>query len=702
MLPAKESLTVEFKSEQKRPQSHDEIVDNVVALANTEGGTLYLGIEDDGIVTGVCDEHRNINGLAALIFNKTVPQLPARVALLYENEVPIVSIEVDNSQQIVSTSQGKTLQRRLKADGSPEVVPLFVSQFISRLSQQRFYDFSAQPAPESRLDDLNPDSRNKLRSHIRSANAQNSLLSFTDEDFDRALELVVDGPYGLQPSVAGLLTIGSVDAIHRSVPAASAVFQVMKGMSPKVNMDPFVLPLVDMFDRVGELMEPWNPSHEVMSGLIRVDLPDFDRGAFREAMINAFCHRDYARMGSVRFLVDDDGLTIANPGGFIEGVSEDNLLTAQPRSRNPQLALILKAAGYVERTGRGVDTIYAGSIAAGGSFPDMVDVGGGGVPQAAISQDLVYDLKPYIDENNLQDAVGLNYTQHDQDGHIYAVHDQIESRGLWYNSSIFEKAGTSTDAFTDWNTFGDAMTKIADLGDDAYGYIAGQGSSYIVNAIMASTDAGKKMVESELTEETINSDEFANAFKTAAKLDQANGSQHTTDDNGNLMAEFNTNGKVGVLFNGVWNASGIDASLVDSIEPALFPGNVAIASAGGGLAVANNMSEEKTELALEFIKYMTSKEVQEKIFTEVQANPCNTTVDLNALAETSGDAATIKLAEACSQVNSADTVVINMNYTWGSDVNKAIINALMECAVEGTDIDARFESLQKELLALIG
>ena len=347
MLPAKESLTVEFKSEQKRPQSHDEIVDNVVALANTEGGTLYLGIEDDGTVTGVCDEHRNINGLAVLIFNKTVPQLPARVVLLYENEVPIVSIEVDNSQQIVSTSQGKTLQRRLKADGSPEVVPLFVSQFISRLSQQRFYDFSAQPAPEARLDDLNPDSRNKLRSHIRSANAQNSLLSFTDEDFDRALELVVDGPYGLQPSVAGLLTIGSVDAIHRSVPAASAVFH-----------------------RVGELMEPWNPSHEVMSGLIRVDLPDFDRGAFREAMINAFCHRDYARMGSVRFLVDDDGLTIANPGGFIEGVSEDNLLTAQPRSRNPQLALILKAAGYVERTGRGVDTIYAGSIAAGGSFPD--------------------------------------------------------------------------------------------------------------------------------------------------------------------------------------------------------------------------------------------------------------------------------------------------------------------------------------------
>ena len=346
------------------------------------------------------------------------------------------------------------------------------------------------------------------------------------------------------------------------------------------------------------------------------------------------------------------------------------------------------------------DDIVSAQVA-GGSFPDMVDVGGGGVPQAAISQDLVYDLKPYIDENNLQDAVGLNYTQHDQDGHIYAVHDQIESRGLWYNSSIFEKAGTSTDAFTDWNTFGDAMTKIADLGDDAYGYIAGQGSSYIVNAIMASTDAGKKMVESELTEETINSDEFANAFKTAAKLDQANGSQHTTDDNGNLMAEFNTNGKVGVLFNGVWNASGIDAGLADKIESQIFPGNVSVVTAGSGHSISANLSEAETELALEFLAYMVSPEVQAKIFTGVQANPCNTTLDLKALAEESGDPITQKLAEACTQVNSAETVVTDLNYVWGSDVGSAIINALMESAVEGTDIDARFEQLKQELTALV-
>lgn len=133
MLPVKESLTIEFKSEQKRPQSHDETADNVAAPANTEGGTLYLGIEGDDTVIGVCDEYRNINEPAALVLNRTIPQLPVRVALLYESKVPIASIETDNNRQIISTSQGKVLQHRPEADGLSEAALLFVSQFIGRL-----------------------------------------------------------------------------------------------------------------------------------------------------------------------------------------------------------------------------------------------------------------------------------------------------------------------------------------------------------------------------------------------------------------------------------------------------------------------------------------------------------------------------------------------------------------------------------------
>ncbi|KFI68926.1 RNA-binding domain-containing protein [Bifidobacterium merycicum] len=370
MLPTKETLKVEFKSERTRPQSDDEIVDNIVALANTQGGELYLGVEDDGTPTGVSKKHCNINGLAAFVFNKTVPQQTVRVELLHENGHPVVVIEVDNSQQIVSTSGGKTLQRRLKADGTPEVVPLFVAQFISRLSQQRNYDYSEQPAPGGEISNLDTECRDRLRSHIRETNVQDPLLALDDMEFDRALGLITEREGKEVPTIAGLLTIGSVESIKRCVPTASAVFQVMDGSTPKMNIGPFFLPLVDMFDRISNLMQPWNPEHEIMSGLVHVNIPDFDHQAFREAMVNAFCHRDYAQIGSVRFMVDGDGLTISNPGGFIEGVSEDNLLTASPRSRNPRLSEIMRTAGFAERTGRGVDKIYIGSLASGGTMPD--------------------------------------------------------------------------------------------------------------------------------------------------------------------------------------------------------------------------------------------------------------------------------------------------------------------------------------------
>lgn len=345
------------------------------------------------------------------------------------------------------------------------------------------------------------------------------------------------------------------------------------------------------------------------------------------------------------------------------------------------------------------DEIVSAQVA-GGSFPDLVDCGTS-VPAAAIAQGLVYDLKPFIDENGLQEAVGLNYTQNQIDGKIYSVHDQMESRGIWYNTAIFEKAGINMEEITDWATFGEAMEKVRALEDGTYGYAAGQGSGFMINAILASTEEGRALIETALTEEAINSEVFAEAFKTVAALDQANGSAYTTDDVGNLMDDFNKNGTASVLINGVWNASGIAEELADVIEPAIFPGGVAISSAGTGLTVANGMSEEKTQLALEFIEYMTSEEVQAKIFTGVQANPCNTAVNLNALAEESNDPITMKLAKACAMVNEADIVVRDMNSVWGNDVRMAIINALMECAVSGTDIDARFEQLQKELIALI-
>ena len=99
-------------------------------------------------------------------------------------------------------------------------------------------------------------------------------------------------------------------------------------------------------------------------------IPNYDRRAFREAFINALVHRDYSRLGAVHVRLDDDGLTIASPGGFVEGVTLRNLLVAPPRSRNPLLADIVKRIGLAERTGRGIDRIYEGMLRYGRPAPD--------------------------------------------------------------------------------------------------------------------------------------------------------------------------------------------------------------------------------------------------------------------------------------------------------------------------------------------
>ena len=80
-FPHAETLTIEFKSD-KKPLPDNDIIDAVVAFANTEGGDLYLGIEDDGTVTGLHPSHQDITRLTAFIANKTVPPVSTRATIL--------------------------------------------------------------------------------------------------------------------------------------------------------------------------------------------------------------------------------------------------------------------------------------------------------------------------------------------------------------------------------------------------------------------------------------------------------------------------------------------------------------------------------------------------------------------------------------------------------------------------------------------
>lgn len=128
--------------------------------------------------------------------------------------------------------------------------------------------------------------------------------------------------------------------------------------------------LLSVFERMETYMTARNSEAEIEEGLFRISVFDFDKRAFREALVNAFCHRDYTMLGRVRVEINDDGLVISNPGGFVEGVNINNLLTAEPHGRNPALADVMKRIGLAERTGRGIDRIFEGSLLYGKPMPD--------------------------------------------------------------------------------------------------------------------------------------------------------------------------------------------------------------------------------------------------------------------------------------------------------------------------------------------
>lgn len=367
-VPFKEDLTVEFKSDRKK-YSDTLLIEEIVGMTNTKGGELYLGVEDNGEITGLHKDHEDVNGLRALVANMTIPSLSIRAEILFEENKKILKIEIPMSKAITATSSGKILRRRLKADSSPENIPMYPYEINTRLSELSLLDFSAQTVAGAEYEDLDPNERIRLRKIIELRHGDSTLLELNDEELDKALQLIKEENGKIIPTITGMILIGKEERLKELMPTAKAVFQVLDGTSVRKNEE-FSKPLLETFEIFEENFKAWNPEMEVENGLFRIPVPEFSYNAFREALVNAFCHRDYSMVGSVRLAITDEGMTISNPGGFIEGVNLKNLLTVEPHGRNQTLANSLKRIGLAERTGRGIDRIFEGSIVYGRPWPD--------------------------------------------------------------------------------------------------------------------------------------------------------------------------------------------------------------------------------------------------------------------------------------------------------------------------------------------
>lgn len=103
----REMLTREFKSDRK-PLPDSQLIEAIVALSNTEGGALYLGVEDDGTPTGVSEGHADSVGLVAMVDNRTRPSV--RVDAILTGSPRIMRIDVPKASTIIATHTGRALR----------------------------------------------------------------------------------------------------------------------------------------------------------------------------------------------------------------------------------------------------------------------------------------------------------------------------------------------------------------------------------------------------------------------------------------------------------------------------------------------------------------------------------------------------------------------------------------------------------------
>ena len=397
-----ETLNVEFKGERSGSLNDRDLVEAVVCLANRhdqEWGYLLVGVEDDGLVTGARPRHEhsktNLSRVVAMIGSKTHPAIICRVKEVTILGKSVLVFQIPRAGSPVGTSDGKYLRRRLDGKGNPECVPFHYHEMQSQISGRGGSEYLALPVPDATWDDLDILEFERFRRTIRESHGMGdqTLISLSDWDLARALGGVDGTKDHPEIRLLALILFGKEESLNRFLPSHEVAFQELSDTQVVVN-DFFRWPLLRVMDELLGRFRARYRETEIQVGFKRVGIPDYSEKAFREAVANALIHRDYTRLNAVYIQWRKDRLEISSPGGLPEGVSIETILVTAPHPRNPKLADAFKRAGYVERTARGIDTIFFEQLRNGRDLPsygrttatDVVLVLSGGLPDLSFVQ----------------------------------------------------------------------------------------------------------------------------------------------------------------------------------------------------------------------------------------------------------------------------------------------------------------------------
>lgn len=326
--------------------------ERAIELANVEGGTILVGIAPDAIgpdaVVGCAGT--DIEALRWAVYNLTSPGIMVRAweETFGERTLLVVSVPKGFPPHVLKGA------RELESKGVGSDGARNEEDYSARLSG----------VGAAAIDPLEVE---RLRNTLQARDKSSDLLRLDNNGLLKALGIL--NADETQLTNAGLLLVGREDALKEHLPSHEAIYLHMTRETEYDRRVDYRKPLLAILDDLAQQIEPHNRLFTLKVGLFHFEIPDYPAEVYREALLNAFMHRDYARQSPVYVRLYPDRMEISNPGGLAGGITPDNIMSHEPVTRNRRLAEILQKLRLVERSGMGVRRMFTILLASGKEPP---------------------------------------------------------------------------------------------------------------------------------------------------------------------------------------------------------------------------------------------------------------------------------------------------------------------------------------------
>lgn len=344
-------------------------VDMAICMANGGGGTVVFGVKDcvtgrANAILGVPHEI-DVNKLKKVVYDKTDPKL---TPVFEDLRVPegtgrLLLMQVYPGLPPYTDTSGKGRIRVGK-----DCQPLTGTMRRRILVETGDMDYTMEQIAGDAKRHISSISLEYLRSISRHEQVPDDIIKQDDTEFLATLGIIQRN----RLTRGGLLLVGSEEAIKREIPGYTWTYLKMKNDTTYVDRldgkDSIPIALNKIIDKI----MADNPITTLEYGMFHFEYRTYPEIALREALLNAFCHADYRISGPIIIKHYPDRLEISNPGGFIGGISPDNILHHQPVARNPHLVEVLTRLRLVNRSNLGIPRIYRAMMVEG-KQPPIID-----------------------------------------------------------------------------------------------------------------------------------------------------------------------------------------------------------------------------------------------------------------------------------------------------------------------------------------